>query len=255
MADAVVLSGGGIKGIGQLGALHYCFEKGYLDLAKVKVYAGTSIGSIIALLLICGFEPIEIFSEVYKKESFFKMGDIKGIWDLLKDFGLMSIAPLIDEIKKLVLKKYDKVPTLLELYQLTGKTFIVTASNVTKTRAEYFSHLTNPHLSCINAVEMSANLPVVFQRLRYNDCYYVDGGLVDNFPLRQVDTKTNKSLGIVTIGLDNSADDEGIFAYFYRLMIMPINMITELRRDVAGPNATIISMNFDNIPLLNFDVT
>lgn len=51
MADTIVLSGGGIKGIGQLGALHYCREKGYLDMLRVNTLAGTSIGSIICLLL------------------------------------------------------------------------------------------------------------------------------------------------------------------------------------------------------------
>ena len=254
MADTIVLSGGGIKGIGQLGALHYCREKGYLDMSRVNTLAGTSIGSIICLLLVCGFEPIEIFSEVYQKDSFFKMGDVKNFWDLVKDFGLMAITPLIAEIERMILKKYAKIPTLLELYELTGKTLIVAVSNVTKTKAEYFSHITRPHLLCIDAVKFSSNLPVIFQRLHYNDCYYVDGGLLDNFPIKQVDRGTNRILGIVTIGADNSSDDQGVFNYLYRLIIMPINMITELRQEKAGANSAIITMNFDNIPVLDFSM-
>ena len=253
-ADAVVLSGGGSKGIAQLGALHYCFEKRYYDPSKVTAYAGTSIGAIISLLLICGYTPIEIFTEIYKKPTFFKIGDVKSIWELLKDFGLMSIKPLLEEIKRLIIAKFGKVPTLAELHAKTGKNLVIAVSNVTKTHVEYFSHSTRPHLSCLDAVEMSANLPIVFQRIHYNDCYYVDGGLLDNFPIKQIDTGTNKILGIITVGVDNSSDDGSLFPYLYRLVIMPINMITELRKRDGKENSVIVSMEFDNIPLLDFSM-
>ena len=62
MFDAIVLSGGAMKGIGQLGALHFHFAKGNLNNAQI--FAGTSIGSAGALLLSLDYTPFEIFSEI-----------------------------------------------------------------------------------------------------------------------------------------------------------------------------------------------
>ena len=45
----LVLSGGGSKGLAMLGALHYIHENNGLD--SINEYWGTSVGSIIILLL------------------------------------------------------------------------------------------------------------------------------------------------------------------------------------------------------------
>ena len=58
MYDTLVLSGGGVNGILELGALQYCNDKNLLS--SIKTYVGTSIGSIICYLLIIGYTPVEI---------------------------------------------------------------------------------------------------------------------------------------------------------------------------------------------------
>jgi len=69
----VVLSGGGTKGLLILGALQYYYEKSYYNMDEVVTYCGTSIGSVISLLLICGYPPLDIFTEIYKTCNFFDM--------------------------------------------------------------------------------------------------------------------------------------------------------------------------------------
>jgi predicted acylesterase/phospholipase RssA len=58
------ISSGGMKGLYYLGVLDYYYEKKLLD--NVKYYAGTSIGSLICLLLIIGYTPKEIFQNILK---------------------------------------------------------------------------------------------------------------------------------------------------------------------------------------------
>jgi len=50
----LVISGGGISGIGILGILKYCFDLNILN--DIGTYVGTSVGSIIALLLIIDYK-------------------------------------------------------------------------------------------------------------------------------------------------------------------------------------------------------
>jgi predicted acylesterase/phospholipase RssA len=262
----VIVSGGGIKGIAMLGKLHYYYEKGLLDLKNengVNTFCGTSIGSVICLLMICGYSPMEIFSEVYTMDSFFKVNDVQNIWDLFKNFGLMSINTFINKIADLVKRKFKDldgnayIPSLQQLKELTGKTLMVTATNVSKMRIEYFTPESKPNLGSVDASKISCNLPLIFQRILYNGDYYVDGGILDNFPYDQVKDLPGRILGIIVTGTDLTDDGSKILHYLYRLLIMPINMITELRAYPASldERVTLVKTQFDNIPLLEFTMS
>ncbi len=250
----VVLSGGGVKGLIELGAAHYYYEKKLYDPEIVHTYAGTSIGSVISLLLICGYTPMEIFKRVYTNEQFFHLGDCQSPWDILQRTGLMSINSFAEKIGHLVKEKMGSIPTLGQLQKQTGKTLIVAVANVTKLRVEYFSPQTHPNLNSLDAVKMSCNLPLIFQKISYNGDYYVDGGLMDGFPIHQVDDGLTPILGIVVSGTDCSLKDSSFFGYIYRLINMPINMITKLRHQNLGDNVTLIDIECENIPLLQFSM-
>lgn len=251
--EAVVLSGGGSKGILSLGALYYHHQKGTFDMDYVKLYSGTSIGSAICLLLVCGLTPFEIFIEVCNLEQMVDIKNVADIWEVSATMGLLSISVLTDRLEPIVRKKLlmkynwnsDKFPTLKELYNLTGKTLEITACNVTEIACEFFSHTTYPDISCIEPVKFSCNLPVIFQRIKYNDCYYVDGGLMNNFPLIQVDNGILKILGIVIIGTDLSMSDEQYIGYFYRLISMFSKGNTELRCELKGDNTTLVKIEYN----------
>ena len=58
MFETLVVSGGSTKGILFLGALHFFYLKGSLD--QINSYFGTSVGSIICLLLAVGYHPLDL---------------------------------------------------------------------------------------------------------------------------------------------------------------------------------------------------
>ena len=252
--ETIVLSGGGTKGILQLGVLHYYHEKKIYDQDYVHTYAACSIGGAISLLLVCGYTPMEIFRQIYCMESIFNTGDCNAIWDVIKYMGLMSITKFTDKIENLVMNKLGKIPTLKELKDITGKTLIVTACNVTKMCVEYYTPDTKPNLGCINAIKITCNLPVIFQRIHYEDSYCIDGGLLDNFPIQKVDVPKGerKILGIVVEGNDVTLPDDTFLGYFYRLMLLPVKMITSMRCEGLEDNVTLIKVRWDGAPLLQF---
>lgn len=250
--EAVVISGGGSKGIFSLGALQYEYEKGNYVPECTRIYSGTSIGAIISLLLVCGYTPMEIFVEIHKSQTFINTTFNKDIFSLSWGSGMLTMEPFIKLIEKLVMDKLccDKTPTLKELNDLTGKVLVITGSNITKLSCEYYTYKSRPDLNCIDACRLSTNLPFIFQQIKYNDCYISDGGLVDNFPLKYIDDGKMKILGIVSLGNDFSPPDSKLYGYFYRLIIMPMEANTKLRCDLASSNTKLIKINTDNFSMI-----
>jgi predicted acylesterase/phospholipase RssA len=253
--EGVVLSGGGTKGILTLGALHYYYEKGTYNNNDVHAYSGTSVGTAISLLLLCGYSPMDIFMEVRNTRDLFSMQPNNtnntnntnniSIFDITKNMGVLSIKSFSDKIKELVINKIGYVPTLLELYSLTNKVLIATASNVSKIRAEYYKYDTHPYMSALLSTELSCCLPIIFHRMKYNEDYISDGGLTDNFPTKYVDDGVKKILAITTYYEDNedNSDDEFI-QYFYKLMFLPMKVNNELRIKSCGANVTLIKIKY-----------
>ena len=89
MADAV-FEGGGVKGIGFVGAIAVAEEKGY---QWVNV-AGTSAGAIVAALLAAGYSAAEM-KEVIEDLNY----------NRFKDAGLLDRVPLAGPVASLIFEK------------------------------------------------------------------------------------------------------------------------------------------------------
>ena len=94
--------------------------------------------------------------------------------------------------------------TFEDLYKITNKNIIIIGTNFTKCCEEAFSHSTTPTMSVITAVRISCSVPLYFTPVLYNNCYYVDGGIKNNFPLNYCNKAT--TLGLY-IKHHNSIDD------------------------------------------------
>jgi predicted acylesterase/phospholipase RssA len=77
--------------------------------------------------------------------------------------------------------------TFKDLYDITGRELIVTASNVSNGNIEYYSVKTTPDMLIHKAIRRSCSFPFFFDTVLEKDKdknnYYVDGGLLSNYPL------------------------------------------------------------------------
>lgn len=211
--DALCLSGGGIKGICTLGALEY-FSR-FVELCSIKKYVGTSIGAIICLLLVCGYSPKEIFDKVMCGAELYKPLPRLAFF---VNFGLNDTEPLEEKLVELISEKLGTVPSLLELYNITGKEFVSVAANISKMRVEYISCISDPCMSCIEAVLLSCNAPGIFKKRVYNGMVYGDGGIFDNYPADFFNDGETKILGIDIGSTDFPQEVQGFSDYMHRLM-------------------------------------
>ncbi len=63
------------------------------------------------------------------------------------------------------------------------KDIVITGSNLTEKKLEFFSADTTPDMEIAMATRISMSLPVFFKPVTYNDKVYVDGGALNNFPM------------------------------------------------------------------------
>jgi predicted acylesterase/phospholipase RssA len=191
--DILVLSGGSSKGVAQLGALH-CLKK-YNMLSKVNTIAGTSVGSMVGLFYIIGYQPLEL----YKFISLVDLEMVKKInaHNVITKYGLDDGSRMMLVVKKLMsAKEYDPDITFLELYTKTCITFFVTGACINDKKAYYFSHNDNPNMKVIDAIRISISLPIVFTPCIYEGKIFVDGGCIDNFPIHLFRNDMDRVVGI-----------------------------------------------------------
>lgn len=177
--NELIISSGGNKGISLLGSL-YEFSKIY-PFYIFKYLTGCSIGSIICLLINIGYTMNELYDILFKI-NFGEFQECK-IMNLIEKCGLDEGIKFTNFLKALFLHK--NIPfniTFNELFLKTNIVFTTCVVNITTGKIEYHNYLTEPDLSVLLSVRMSANMPLLFSPLLYNNYYYIDGALLDPFP-------------------------------------------------------------------------
>jgi predicted acylesterase/phospholipase RssA len=240
----LVIGSGGINGYMYLGALYELVSEKIISLEEIDTFSGTSIGSVIGLLLCIGYCPIQIFIKLININFNFNF----EFSTILSDFGLFDINILMTHLHKTINEKYGFIPTMSQLYDLTHKSFICNAFNLTRHEEIYFSHKTFPNISCIDAVKASCSVPFLFKKTILNGECFIDGAIFDNLSMRYIDKYFNQSHdNIIGICMENRKfDNSDIFNFISCILDVPVKLI-----GYRQLNSIIININ--DSQLLNSD--
>jgi NTE family protein len=244
--DTLVLSGNSTNAIVTLGALQYLTDHGHIK--DIRNYIGTSSGAILSLLLLIGYQPIEILTylcieKVYKKMVQFNISNM-----LLMGKPLMSFEPIKSILEQLIVEKIGYMPTMRTVEKLGGKDsdkkLVFTTYNLTDDRREYISSETYPDLPVIHGIRMSSNFPLVFEPYMYDEKAYLDGGLVDNFAVEYGERVGDRCLGVMTKNPQRkySPHDFGNIEFVWKVFQIFITTVTKDRIDRT--NCDIIGLDF-----------
>ena len=243
--DTLVLSGNSTNAIVTLGALQYLIDHDHIK--HIKNYIGTSSGAILSLLLLIGYQPLEILTylcieKVYKKMVQFNISNM-----LLMGKPLMSFEPIKSCLEQLIIEKVGHMPTMRSVEKLGckhGRKLFFTTYNLTDDKREYISSETHPDLPVINGIHMSSNFPLVFEPYMYEDKAYLDGGLVDNFAVEYGEKISNKCLGVMTNNPQRkySPHDFGNIEFVWKVFQIFISTVTKDRIDRTS--CDIIKLDF-----------
>ncbi|MBC8059954.1 MAG: patatin-like phospholipase family protein [Clostridiaceae bacterium] len=202
MKADVIFEGGGIKGIGFVGAVVYLENQGF----SWEKLAGTSAGSIVAALLAVGYSGKELkdllLSLKYKNLlgvsslktiPFF---GVKNYFSLFKRWGIYTGDELESWIEDLLQKKGKT--KFKDLYVNGESRLKIIASDITNRDIlilpdDLVNYGIDPlEFKISKAVRMSISIPIFFRPviLKYKNklSYVVDGGIISNFPIWIFDT-------------------------------------------------------------------
>lgn len=199
----LVFQGGGVKGVGLVGALAVLEEHGY----EAQNRAGTSAGAIVATLHAAGYSAKELY-DIVTTMPFTQFQD-RGWEDriplagplvsILKDQGIFEGKRFESWFRELLAAK--DVTTFADLVHPEYRdqeryryTVNVIASDVTERRMLVLPQdaatlgIEPDDLDVALAVRMSMSIPIYFEPVRVKDAggrehLIVDGGMLSNFPV------------------------------------------------------------------------
>jgi NTE family protein len=167
----LVLSGGGARGFAHLGVIEALNEAGIFP----DVICGTSAGAIAGVLYADGYSPREILKMTISNSR------LHYIRPTVQKDGLLQITGLIRILaKNLRAKRFEELKIPL----------FVTATDLNNGRVDYFSSG-----ELLNPVIASASIPVLFKPVVIDGKHYVDGGVLDNLPIKPIENKCRFIIG------------------------------------------------------------
>ena len=266
----LVLSGGGVKGFLTLGALSVFDRTG--KLRSITRIIGTSVGSLIGLLLIGGVSPLEIFETLYTITNLLPpiteatpvgetspLDSLRRAWatvgSALGDWGLLDSRLITNRVEEMLTRartRSDNLffgmtesPTFAEVFERTNKRLVIIATNLSKKVSECFSVETTPHLRCMDAARMSSSIPIIFKSLRYHGDFFVDGAVLNNFPIEYV-PPGEKYLGIL-IASEVGDEIESFLDYVNRIVSLPMWMENERKARHTGGRLVVVSFPISGV--------
>lgn len=198
-----VFEGGGVKGIGLIGAASAIEEAGY----QFVNLAGTSAGAIVATLLAAGYHTIDLkpimsgidFSTFEDASLIGHVPLIGNFIDVIFHKGLYKGDVFLNLMRKLFAVK--KIYTFRDLiipefanddcYRFKVR---VVATDISCRRMLVLPQdirdygMAPEDLEVALAVRMSMSIPFFFEPVKLKDSYIVDGGMLSNFPVELFDS-------------------------------------------------------------------
>lgn len=253
--DTLVISGGGMKGFLFIGAIKLLSELNILN--KIKYYYGTSFGGIIVSCLILGwnYEEIFKFSTNFPIDCLFKL-DINSF---LENYSLIPKENLEIILKKTITyKKYDENITFKQLYDITNKELNLISFSLKNNKSIALNHINTPDLKIWEGIYMTIALPILISHYKYDDDYFIDGGISENFAIERVKDKLLYTIGISVDNykinfenIKNLSNNKDIISYLKYLFDL-INIFSSKTKFTSTNNT--IKLDFNAINQMNFSL-
>lgn len=265
--EELYFSGGGGAGCAYPSAVKYASDFG-LDLSKVKVVCGASVGAIMALGVALEAKSGELQGLLagmptasFQDWSFWTLfTKLPSTWGICRGQAMPSyFRQLIKERTGL------DDPTFRELYNAGFKKELrVTSTNVSRGDIDVFSYKLTPDIKVAEIVALSCSIPVVFPVKRImNEAgkfdIHTDGGIIKNYPWGMGANKpvpNEKRLGFALVNsfsLEQGKSITSFLEYIYYLFMLvlfqhPLSLTEEEKRRTLTIKVDHNPIDFTPIP-------
>ena len=181
----IVLSGGGHTALKYIGSLQHLEMNNVFNIQEIESIYGTSAGGMLGVVLCCKYDWVTIIDYFVKRpwhnafkitpDDLFNMYIKKGI--LNQTFIDILFKPLFDA------KNIPIDVTMQSLFELSGIDLHLFSLELNSFELCDISHKTHPNLKVLTALHMTSAIPVLFSPVCIDGKCYIDGGIVNNYPL------------------------------------------------------------------------
>ena len=183
----LVFSGGGPIGLISYGAAKQLNKEKYWDLKDIKTIYGTSVGAYMGILVSLGYEW-DWIDDYFIKRPWKKIIDVEitTILEAYNKKGLLGEKFINDIIQPLLeAKNLSKDVTFKELYEYNNIEIHIysTEMNGEQMSKLDISYISHPDMKIIYGLTMSMAFPFIFSPVIEDAKCYIDGGLLNNFPI------------------------------------------------------------------------
>lgn len=198
----LVFEGGGIKGLAYGGALEVLSDQKILP--QIESVAGTSAGSITAMLVALRYSANDIRELLFKLDfSQLEDGGSTGIFRLFRRYGYYRGDTYLDLMRCLVEGKTGKKrATFRDLHDKGYLDLRVFSADLNVGSVRELSYRKSPDFEVALAVRMSGSFPLFFASIENEKRIFVDGGVVLNYPVNAFDGERGlnpETLGFVLV--------------------------------------------------------
>lgn len=202
MFKHLVLSGGFYLGYSELGALLHLEEQQLFDVSNIQSFDGTSVGALLSVVLALNctvHDLVDYFverpwSQVVKE--LYSDITLDTLTHAIQEGGLFDKELLLTMIRPFLSIHFPNHTdtefshlTLKEFHEYTQKDVYMYSVKLLKDHFDLelvsLSHKTHPNLPLLDAIQMTSAVPFMIKPVLYHDEYYVDGGVLANYPLQE----------------------------------------------------------------------
>ncbi len=261
----LTLEGGGVLGIAYCGALEQLHKR---DLLRgITNFAGTSAGSIFAGALACGatFNFMLIEMSHVNFADFIDYGNkAKAAYNIYYYNGACPGNYFITWYGS-VIQKLTGNPniTLKQVHDRYGGRLVIAATDLNRRKIIYLDWKTFPDMPLCLAVRASMSIPGIFIPVKYLDYYFVDGGVLDNYPISvfhnqtgDVDRINPKTLGLMLLTTNETRSFpqvDGMTTYLESLAYCYMTQTQKMYMDEQDWKRT-IKIDCGGVSSMNFDI-
>jgi predicted acylesterase/phospholipase RssA len=224
----IVLSGGGIKAVGHIGALQRLDAAGYLS--AVRTWVGLSAGALVAFGICIGYTLPEIH-DICNRFDFAALQDPApdGFLSFLDHYGIDTGDRLYRFIHALLTVR--GLSADLRFRDMpTRRLLRIVATDMTSGRPVIYSTATTPDVKVADALRASMSLPFYFWPVHDESGHMlVDGGVNGNYPMNLLSVEEQEqALGILLSQDLGTWLEEGPDSYVQRLYEIVSNSKSEI---------------------------
>lgn len=192
---ALVVQGGGLRGVYSMGALTVLEEHGLRDAFSLVI--GSSAGAINSAYFLSGqaCESLSIYYEELASRRFFSP---------LRPWQMVNVDYLVDEVLKV------RHPLDVGEMRRAKATLKIVLTDAETARSKVFTDPA-PEIDIYELFRATAALPGLYnRRVEIAGRNYIDGGVADLVPLRHALARSDEAVVLLTRGAEHRVSERGV---------------------------------------------